>query len=189
MPVVVAVNRFATDTPAELDLIRTIALRSGAVDAQIADLWARGSAGGDDLARAVVAVAEHAADAGHGPRFLYALDAPIKEKIQVVASQVYGSDGVEYLPRAERQIRQYTEQGLAALPSCMAKTPLSLSDDPSLKGRPTGFRITIREVRAYTGAGVLCPIAGEIMTMPGLSSTAAIHQIDIDKQGQVVGLF
>ena len=96
---------------------------------------------------------------------------------------------MEYLPRAERQIRQYTEQGLGALPICMAKTPLSLSDNPSLKGRPTGFRITIREVRAYTGAGFLCPIAGDIMTMPGLSSTAAVHQIDINEHGEIVGLF
>jgi formate--tetrahydrofolate ligase len=189
VPVVVAINRFATDTPAELELVRTIALRAGAADAQIADLWARGSAGGEDLARAVVTVAEAGPIEERSQRFLYSLGAPIKEKIETVASQMYGADGVEYLPRAERQIRQYTEQGLGALPICMAKTPLSLSDDPNLKGRPTGFRITIREVRAYTGADFLCPIAGDIMTMPGLSSTAAVHQIDIDKQGETVGLF
>jgi formate--tetrahydrofolate ligase len=189
VPVVVAINRFATDTPAELELVRTIALRAGAADAQIPDLWARGSAGGEDLARAVVTVAEAGPIEERSQRFLYSLGAPIKEKIETVASQIYGADGVEYLPRAERQIRQYTEQGLGALPICMAKTPLSLSDDPNLKGRPAGFRITIREIRAYTGAGFLCPIAGDIMTMPGLSSTAAVHQIDIDKQGETVGLF
>jgi formyltetrahydrofolate synthetase len=100
-----------------------------------------------------------------------------------------GADGVEYLPRAERQIREYTKQGLGSLPICIAKTPLSLSDNPNLKGRPSGFRLTIREVRAYTGAEFLCPIAGNIMTMPGLSSTAAVHQIDIDDQGEIVGLF
>ena len=100
-----------------------------------------------------------------------------------------GADGVEYLPRAERQIREYTRQGLGSLPICIAKTPLSLSDNPNLKGRPAGFRLTIREVRAYTGAGFLCPIAGNIMTMPGLSSTAAVHQIDIDDRGEIVGLF
>jgi formyltetrahydrofolate synthetase len=189
VPVVVAVNRFATDTPAELELIRTIALRAGALDARVGDFWAHGSAGGEDLARAVVEAADGHARARGRPRFLYPLDAPIREKIETVASQVYGADGVEYLPRAERQIRQYTEQGLGSLPICMAKTPLSLSDDPKLKGRPTRFRITIREVRAYTGAGFLCPIAGDIMTMPGLSSTAAVHRIDIDDQGEIVGLF
>jgi formyltetrahydrofolate synthetase len=137
----------------------------------------------------LLAVADCDARADRGPRFLYSLDASIKEKIETVATQIYGADGVEYLPQAERQIRQYTEQGLDSLPICMAKTPLSLSDDPHLKGRPTGFRITIREVRAYTGAGFLCPIAGDIMTMPGLSTTAAVHQIDIDEQGEIVGLF
>jgi formyltetrahydrofolate synthetase len=189
VPVVVAINRFATDTSAELELIRTIALRAGACDAQIGDFWARGSAGGEDLARAVVAAADGEANATVRPRFLYPLDAPIKQKIETIALEVYGADGVEYLPRAERQIRRYTEQGLSSLPICMAKTPLSLSDDPKLKGRPTGFRIAIREVRAYTGAGFLCPIAGDIMTMPGLSSAAAVHQIDIDEHGEVVGLF
>ena len=189
VPVVVAVNRFATDTSAELELIRTIALRAGALDARVGDLWARGSAGGEDLARAVVAAADGSASGRVRARFLYPLDAPIKQKIETVASQVYGADGVEYLPRAERQIRQYTAQGLGSLPICMAKTPLSLCDDPKLKGRPQGFRITIREVRAYTGAGFLCPIAGDIMTMPGLSSTAAVHQIDIDDHGEIVGLF
>jgi formate--tetrahydrofolate ligase len=189
VPVVVAINRFDTDTADELELIRTIALRAGALDAQVGDFWAHGSGGGEDLARAVIAAADRSAIDSVRPRYLYPLDAPIKQKIETIASQVYGADGVEYLPRAERQIRRYTEQGLGSLPICMAKTPLSLSDDPKLKGRPTGFRVTIREVRAYTGAGFLCPIAGDIMTMPGLSSTAAVHQIDIDDQGETVGLF
>lgn len=189
VPAVVAINRFDTDTAAELELIRTIALRAGALDAQVGDFWARGGAGGEALARAVAGAADAGARSSLGPRFLYPLDAPIKQKIETVAVQVYGADGVEYAPRAERQIRQYTEQGLGSLPICMAKTPLSLSDDPKLKGRPMGFRITIREVRAYTGAGFLCPIAGDIMTMPGLSSAAAVHQIDIDEQGEIVGLF
>ena len=137
----------------------------------------------------MVAVAEAGPTVERGQRFLYPFDAPIKEKIETVATQVYGADGVDYLPREERQIRQYTEQGLGTLPICIAKTPLSLSDDSGRKGRPTGFSITIREVRAYTGAGFLCPIAGEIMTMPGLSSTAAVHQIDIGERGEIVGLF
>jgi formyltetrahydrofolate synthetase len=189
VPVVVAINQFSSDSPAELEEVRTIALRAGASDAQVVDCWARGGAGGEALARAVVAVAEGTPRTEPALHALYPLDAPIKDKIDAVARQVYGADGVEYLPRAERQIRQYTDQGLGALPICIAKTPLSLSDDPHLKGRPTGFRITVREVRAYTGAGFLCPIAGEIMTMPGLSSTAAVHRIDIDEQGQPVGLF
>ena len=137
----------------------------------------------------MVTTAEASVGASHGPRFLYPLDASIRQKIETVAEEVYGADGVEYLPRAERQLRQYTAQGLGSLPISMAKTPLSLSDDPKLRGRPSRFRITIREVRAYTGAGFLCPIAGDIMTMPGLSSTAAVHQIDIDDQGEIVGLF
>jgi formate--tetrahydrofolate ligase len=189
VPVVVAINQFATDSPAELELIRTIALRAGALDAQVGDFWARGSAGGVDLARAVVAAAERRATAERRTRYLYPLDAPIEEKIETVAVQVYGADGVEYLPGAERQIREYTKLGLGSLPICIAKTPLSLSDNPNLKGRPSGFRLTIREVRAYTGAEFLCPIAGNIMTMPGLSSTAAVHQIDIDDRGEIVGLF
>ena len=189
VPAVVAINRFATDTTAELELIRAIALRAGAVDAQIADLWAHGSAGGEDLARAVVRVADDTARTGVRPHVLYPLEASIAEKIEALAVHVYGADGVEYAPRAARQIRQYTDRGLGALPICMAKTPLSLSDDPKLKGRPRGFRISIREVRAYVGAGFLCPIAGDIMTMPGLSRAAAVHQIDIDDRGEIVGLF
>ena len=102
---------------------------------------------------------------------------------------MYGADGVNYLPEADRQIRQYTQLGYDKLPICVAKTQYSLSDNASLKGRPSGFRITVREVRAYTGAGFLCPIAGEIMTMPGLPSNAAYHQIDLDDNGDIVGLF
>lgn len=186
VPVVVAVNRFVTDTPAEIELIRAAARRAGARDAQVSEVWAHGSAGGLDLARAVVAAAESGAAA---PRFLYPLQAPIEEKIRTIATRLYGAAGVEYLPRARRQIARLTEQGLGGLPICMAKTPLSLSDDPSKKGRPTGFTLTIREVRAYAGAGFLAPIAGEIMTMPGLPSRAAYQQVDLDAEGQIVGLF
>jgi len=190
VPAVVAINRFTSDTPAELERLRAIALAAGAADCQVSELWARGSAGGEALARAVAAAADQArADGQGGPRFLYPLEAPIKEKIETIATTLYGAAGVDYLPRAEREIRQYTEQGLDRLPICIAKTPLSLTDNPSVKGRPRDFRITVREVRAYTGAGFLCPIAGEINTMPGMPTNAAVHAIDLDEAGQIVGLF
>lgn len=190
VPAVVAINRFSYDTPAELELIRKLALDAGAVDAQVSDLWEQGGAGGTALAHAVVEAAESSQRVnGTGPRLLYADRAPIKDKLHAIASTMYGADGVRYLPEAERQLRLYTQLGYDNLPICIAKTQYSLSDDASLKGRPTGFWITVREVRAYTGAGFLCPIAGEIMTMPGLPSNAAYHQIDLDENGEIVGLF
>jgi formyltetrahydrofolate synthetase len=120
---------------------------------------------------------------------LYPLDVSIKDKIEAIARTMYGADGVEYLPEASRQIKLYTDLGLDKLPICVAKTQYSLSDNAALKGRPSGFTVMVREVRAYTGAGFLCPIAGEIMTMPGLPSNAAYHQIDLDDKGEIVGLF
>ncbi|MCC7371477.1 MAG: formate--tetrahydrofolate ligase [Chloroflexi bacterium] len=186
VPAVVAVNRFTSDFPSEIEAIRAGALRAGALDAQVSDVWAQGSAGGLDLARAVAKVADSGQSA---PHFLYDLDASPEEKIRVVAREVYGAADVVFQPRARRQLAQYVEQGLGGLPVCMAKTPLSLSDDAAKKGRPTGFTVTIREVRAYTGAGFLTPVAGEIMTMPGLPTTAAYQQIDLDENGDVVGLF
>ncbi|MCC7105926.1 MAG: formate--tetrahydrofolate ligase, partial [Chloroflexi bacterium] len=189
VPVVVAVNRFSTDSDAELELARRLGLRAGAARAEVGDLWARGSAGGLELARAVVEVAESHTGAGAGPRMVYELEQPIGEKIATVATRLYGAAGVDYLPRAKRQIAHFTELGLDRLPICMAKTPLSLSDNPALKGRPTGFRVTVHEVRADTGAGFLIPIAGEIMTRPGLPRQGAYRQIDVDEQGEIVGLF
>jgi formate--tetrahydrofolate ligase len=190
VPAVVAINRFKTDTQAELELIRKIALEAGAFDAQVSEVWEHGGAGGTRLAEAVVAAAESGERAnGVGPHQLYPLNMPIKEKIETIARTMYGADGVGFLPEASRQIRQYTELGWDNLPICVAKTQYSLSDNASLKGRPSGFTVMVREVRAYTGAGFLCPIAGEIMTMPGLPSNAAYHQIDLDDNGEVVGLF
>jgi formyltetrahydrofolate synthetase len=190
VPVVVVINRFTTDSAREMERLREISLAAGAADCQVSDMWARGGAGGAELAQAVAAAADGARANGQDrPRFLYPLDTPIKEKIELVATRMFGADGVDYLPRAEREIKQYAEQGLSTLPICIAKTPLSLTDDPKVKGRPTGFRITIREVRAYTGAGFLCPIAGEINTMPGLPKSSAVRSIDIDEDGQIVGLF
>jgi formate--tetrahydrofolate ligase len=190
VPAIVAINRFNSDTQAELDLVRKIALDAGAFDAQVSEVWEFGSAGGTRLAEAVVAAAESRDRAnGIGTRQLYPLEMPIKDKIDTIARSMYGADGVDYLPEASRQIRQYTELGWDKLPICVAKTQYSLSDNATLKGRPSGFRVMVREVRAYTGAEFLCPIAGEIMTMPGLPSNAAYHQIDLDENGEIVGLF
>jgi formate--tetrahydrofolate ligase len=190
VPAVVAVNRFGTDTQAELDLVRKLALEAGAVDAKVSEVWALGGEGGADLARAVIAAAESSERVnGPGPHMLYPLEVSIKDKIAAIATTMYGADGVDYLPEANRQIKLYTELGLDKLPVCVAKTQYSLSDNAALKGRPSGFTVMVREVRAYTGAGFLCPIAGEIMTMPGLPTNAAYHQIDLDEKGEIVGLF
>jgi formate--tetrahydrofolate ligase len=185
VPAVVAINRFSYDSERELDVVKQIALDAGALDAQVSDVWEHGGAGGEPLARAVIAAAELSSS----PHHLYPDDASIKDKIRAVCTQMYGAGDVVYLPEAERQIRQYTSLGLDKMPICMAKTQYSLSDNAALKGRPSGFDVTIREVRAYTGAGFLTPISGEIMTMPGLPSNAAYHSIDLDEDGNVVGLF
>jgi len=190
VPAVVAVNRFGTDTQAELDLIRKLALEAGAVDARVSEVWEFGGKGGAELAHAVIAAAESSERInGTGPRMLYPPEVSIKDKIAAIATTMYGADGVDYLPEANRQIKLYTELGLDKLPVCIAKTQYSLSDNAALKGRPSGFTVMVREVRAYTGAGFLCPIAGEIMTMPGLPTNAAYHQIDLDEKGEIVGLF
>ncbi|HEY3060472.1 MAG TPA: formate--tetrahydrofolate ligase [Chloroflexota bacterium] len=186
VPVVVAINRFGFDSLAELELVRKTALRAGALDAQISEVWEHGGSGGEGLARAVIAAAE----SGSGsPHYLYPDDASIKDKIRAIATEMYGAGDVVYLPEAERQIRQYTAVGWDRLPICIAKTQYSLSDNATLKGRPSGFDVTIREIRAYTGAGFLTPISGEIMTMPGLPTNAAYHTIDLDGNGDIVGLF
>ncbi|GAC1320401.1 MAG: formate--tetrahydrofolate ligase [Chloroflexota bacterium] len=191
VPAVVAINRFKTDTDAELELVRSIALDSGALDAQVSQVWEFGGEGGRGLAEAVVSAAESSArqNGAAGPRVLYPDAMPIKDKIAMIARTMYGADGVEYSPEASRQIRRYTDLGWDILPICMAKTQYSLSDNAALKGRPSNFTVMVREVRAYTGAGFLCPIAGEIMTMPGLPTNAAYHQIDLDDDGNILGLF
>ncbi|HYW87654.1 MAG TPA: formate--tetrahydrofolate ligase [Chloroflexota bacterium] len=185
VPAVVAINRFDFDSERELELLQRLALRAGALDAQISEVWENGGPGGEGLARAVIAAAETSSQ----PRFLYPDHCSIKDKIRAICVEMYGAGDVVYLPEAERQIRQYTSLGLDKLPICMAKTQYSLSDNAALKGRPSGFDVTIREVRAYTGAGFLTPISGEIMTMPGLPTNAAYHTIDLDPKGNIVGLF
>jgi formyltetrahydrofolate synthetase len=185
VPVVVAVNVFPTDTEAEIELIRQRSLAAGAEGAYRSDVWAKGGAGAEELAHGVLKAAERPKDF----RFLYELDRPIKEKIEAIATKIYGADGVDYTPAAEQQIKKYTELGYGNLPICMAKTHLSISHDPALKGRPRGFRVPIREVRASMGAGFLYPLLGEMRTMPGLPSEPNTWKIDLDDDGNVVGLF
>jgi formyltetrahydrofolate synthetase len=185
LPVVVAVNRFQTDTPAEIELVRNLAVAAGAEDAVMSNHWARGGAGAVELARAVVAACAKPSRF----RFLYPLEMSIKEKIETIVRQMYGGSGVEYLPDAEKKIQQYTRQGFDRLPVCMAKTHLSLSHDPNLKGAPTGFVVPVRDVRASVGAGFLYPLLGTISTMPGLSTRPGYYDIDLDTAtGRVIGL-
>ncbi|MGH2625701.1 MAG: formate--tetrahydrofolate ligase, partial [Anaerolineales bacterium] len=185
VPVVVAVNSFSTDTPAELELVRLAAREAGAEDALVATHWADGGKGAAGLARAVVASAEQPSKF----RFLYPLDVPIKQKIETICREIYGADGVDYLPEAEAKIALYTRLGFDRLPMCMAKTHLSLSHDPSLKGVPKGYRIPIRDLRASVGAGFLYPLLGTMRTMPGLSTRPMFFDVDLEPEtGKVIGL-
>ena len=186
VPVVVAVNHFPSDTEAEVAAIREVALAAGAREVVVSRHFAQGGAGAEDLARAVWSAAEEGA-----PDFqlLYPDDAPLREKIETIAVRIYGARGVDELPAATRALKLYEELGFGKLPVCMAKTHLSLSHDPGLKGRPTGFRVPIREVRLSAGAGFVTPLLGEMRTMPGLPSHPAGESIDIDADGNIVGLF
>ncbi len=186
IPVVVAVNTFITDCPAELDLIRKAAVEEGkAEDAVISNHWELGGKGAIELAKAV----EKASQKPHQFQFLYPLDWSIKKKIETIACEVYGADGVDYSPEAEVQIEEYTHLGFDKLPICMAKTHLSLSHDATLKGAPKGFRVPVRDLRASVGAGFLYPLLGTMSTMPGLPTRPAFFNIDIDLEtGQVEGL-
>ncbi|MBI4165253.1 MAG: formate--tetrahydrofolate ligase [Acidobacteria bacterium] len=185
IPVVVAVNRFETDTDNELQFLADRAMEMGADGAVISDVFARGSAGGQDLAEAVV----KAADKPSTMRFLYPDAMSIKEKIRTLATSVYGADEVEYLSEAERKIKLFTNLGFGHLPICMAKTHLSCSHDPEKKGVPKGYKFPIRDVRLSAGAGFLYPLAGEMMTMPGLGSSPAAVRVDLDEKGLPKGLF
>jgi methylenetetrahydrofolate dehydrogenase (NADP+) / methenyltetrahydrofolate cyclohydrolase / formyltetrahydrofolate synthetase len=186
VPVVVAINRFHTDTDAELELIRKTCLESGKVaDAVVTNHWEEGGAGAVELGKAVIKAADGKSDF----KFLYPLDIPIKDKIETIAKEIYGADGVDYTPKAENQIEEYTRLGYDNLPICMAKTHLSLSHDTALKGRPSGFRIPINEINASVGAGFLYPVAGPIRLMPGLPTRPAYYDIDIDlESGEILGL-
>lgn len=187
IPVVVAVNRFFTDTQAELDLVCKTAVEEGGAEAAVvSEHWEFGGEGALKLANAVVSATSKPADF----KFLYPLDLSIKEKIEIIAREVYGADGVDYTPEAESRIEDYTRLGFDKLPICMAKTHLSLSHDPNLKGVPTGFRIPVRDIRASVGAGFIYPLLGKMSTMPGLPTRPAFYDVDIDlKTGRITGLF
>jgi len=185
VPVVVAINHFDYDTAEEIEVVREKAKAAGAEDAVVSKVWLNGGDGGTELAEAVVKAAEKPSEF----KFLYPLDWTIKEKIEIIATKIYGADGVDYAPEAEKKIDLYTKQGFDKLPICMAKTHLSLSHDPNLKGRPTGFKVPIRDVRASVGAGFLYPLLGQMRTMPGLPKVPAGTKIDIDENGNIVGLF
>jgi formate--tetrahydrofolate ligase len=186
VPVVVAINAFPTDTKAEVEAVQRVSLEAGARDAVVANHWAEGGAGATDLAAAVWAAAEEGAP---GFQLLYPDDAPLVDKIEAIATKVYGANGVDYVPAAAKALRQYESLGFGHLPICMAKTQYSLSHDASMKGRPSGFRLPIREVRLSAGAGFVTPLAGEMRTMPGLPSRPGGENIDIDANGEIVGLF
>jgi methylenetetrahydrofolate dehydrogenase (NADP+)/methenyltetrahydrofolate cyclohydrolase/formyltetrahydrofolate synthetase len=184
--VIVAVNRFSSDTDAEIEQVRIQALAAGAFACVSCNHWAQGGKGAIDLAKAVVDACSQPNDF----RFLYDLELGIKEKIQIIARKMYGADDIELSPEAERKIAMYTNQGFGHLPICMAKTHLSLSHDPKLKGVPTGFVVPVRDIRASVGAGFLYPLLGDMQTMPGLSTRPCFYDVDLDvKTGRVFGLF
>lgn len=187
IPVVVAVNSFKDDTPAEVELVRQAAIAAGAEDAVVSRHWMEGGKGAVALAEAVVKACEKPSDF----KFLYPLKGTsIKDKIEIICKEIYGADGVEYSEEAEKKIELYTRLGFDELPLCMAKTHLSLSHDPNLKGVPTGFTVPIRDIRASVGAGFLYPLLGTMRTMPGLPTRPVYYDVDLDLEtGRVVGLF
>jgi formate--tetrahydrofolate ligase len=185
---VVAINAFPEDHPSEHAAIAEIAAEMGARVA-VCTHFADGGSGARELAEAVAEAAEEPAADGRGFRFLYPDEAPLTEKIETIATKVYGADGVDYTPVAARQLATYERNGYGNLPVCIAKTHLSLSSDASLKGAPTGWRLPVREVRASVGAGFIYPICGTMSTMPGLGANPNAYQVDIDDDGNVVGLF
>jgi formate--tetrahydrofolate ligase len=182
---VVAVNRFPADTDEEIELVKRIALEAGAYAAEVNDGVRQGGAGTTALAEAVVA----AADEPNAFDYLYPLDASIEDKIEAIAKRVYGADGIFLLPAARNRVEELKRLGFDKLPICMAKTHLSLSHDPALTNAPTGFTVTVRDLRAYTGAGWIVALCGDMQTMPGLGRTPAAINVDIDADGRTVGLF
>ncbi len=185
VPAVVAINAFPTDTPEELKYVEDRCKEMGA-EAVLSEVWAKGGDGGVKLAEKVVEIAE-SGKANFKP--LYELDIPTTKKIEAICMEIYGADGVDFTSKALNDIKKFEEDGLGNLPICMAKTQYSLSDDPALLGKPSGFRVTIREVKASAGAGFLVALAGDIMRMPGLPKVPAANKIDILESGEIVGLF
>jgi formyltetrahydrofolate synthetase len=185
VPVVVAINSFKYDTKTEVALVKKLVEQAGSVAVPCSH-WMNGGKGAIELGEAVMDAAKQKTNF----EFLYPLDMPIKQKIETIAQKIYGAAGVDYSPEAEEKIALYTRLGFADLPICMAKTHLSLSHDPNLKGRPTGWRLPIRDIRASVGAGFLYPLCGTMRTMPGLPTRPVFYDVDLDlKTGKVVGLF
>jgi formyltetrahydrofolate synthetase len=184
VPVVVAVNRFPTDTERELREVRDLAYQFGAASVSVTDCFVTGSQGANELAVAVV----DACRTGSDLRMLYRLDAPLCEKFTTIARDVYGADGVDFAPDAERQLERLTDAGYGNLPVCIAKTQYSLSHDPARLGRPRGFRVPIHDVRLAAGAGYIYGAAGEIVTMPGLPAKPAAVHIDLAENAQIIGM-
>ncbi len=185
VPVVNTINRFAFDRDDEVKIIQKRAEAAGAKASVPIEVWMHGGRGAEEAAQEVVKACDEPSDF----KFLYPLDWPIKKKIEIIATEMYGADGVDYTPLAEEKIKLFTENGYDKLPICMAKTHLSLSHDPTLKGRPKGFRVPIRDIRASLGAGFLYPLLGEMRTMPGLSADPAYRYVDVDENGKIKGLF
>lgn len=185
LPVIVAINRFPADTEAELQLLEEKCRQLG-VPVALTEVWAKGGEGGLALAEGVLRLLE---EEKSDFNYLYELDLPLREKIEKIAREIYGAEGVDFSSTAERQLARYEELGYGNLPVCMAKTQNSLSDNPALKGRPEGFRITVREVNLSAGAGFVVPLTGPILTMPGLPAKPAAESIDIDEEGNITGLF
>ena len=185
VPVVVATNAFPGDAASEFEVIREVALAAGARDAVVTTHWADGGAGAEALAAAVWEAAQEPSEF----QLLYPDEMPLPQKIETIATRIYGADGVDFAPAAARALAEYDRLGYSHLPVCVAKTHLSMSHDPSLLGRPTGFRVPIREVRLAAGAGFIYPLAGDMRTMPGLPSRPAGESVDIDADGKAVGLF
>ena len=184
--VVVAINSFTADTPAEVEMVRQAALDAGAMDAVVSTHWTDGGKGAIKLAEAVIRAAEKPSHF----KQLYPLEMSIKDKIETIAREIYGASGVDYSEEAEKKIALYTQLGFGGLPICMAKTHLSFTPDASIKGAPTGFRVPVRDVRASVGAGFIYPLLGEMRTMPGLPTRPVFYDVDLDLEtGKVVGLF
>lgn len=185
VPAVVAINRFPDDTEAEIELIKKECHKLG-VKTALSEVWSKGGEGGEELANKLLDILENEKSQF---KFLYQTDSPIKEKIETIAREIYGAEGVEYSDKALNQIDKYREEGYSDLPICMAKTSSSISDNPALKGRPTGFKISINEINLSAGAGFLVVMTGPVLTMPGLPKRPSSEDIDIDADGKITGLF
>ena len=185
IPAVVAINQFPTDTEKELALVQGECNRLG-VNAVLSEVWAKGSEGGLELAKEVVSITK---EGGNNFKPIYDLDMGLKDKITTIAREIYGADGVEFTPAAVREINTLEELGFKNVPICIAKTQYSLTDNPKLLGRPTGFKINVRNVRISAGAGFAVVLTGAIMTMPGLPKRPAAENIDVERDGKITGLF